>query len=248
LPFKKRDDLAWFMLLAGDDRKAVLKPAWKRALRVEGPAFPKNIPHEMKGVPDMARKIFVLFLMILLLGGLDYATSIHRSAFDLAYRELYLLPVFLGAWWFGRKGGLATSLIVSMVYLPCAILAQTFGVAFYVGNLVEVIVFNAVGAIFGTMRDLERRREKEKLEAVMAMAGCVGHELNNPLAIAMQAARLIQEEMGPESEYQGDLQTIVRNLRRMRDLIKKITGIKRVELTHYAANCHIVDLEKSSAA
>lgn len=191
-------------------------------------------------------RIRLLLLLVLIIGMIDYTSSLYRSPFDLIYRELYLVPVFLGAYWFGKKGGVSTGLIASAVYLPCAILAAPAGSALYASNLLELVLFNAVGIVFGTMRDREKAREKEKLEAVMAMAGCVGHELNTPLAIALQATQILLEEVGQESEHHQDLESIERNLQRMRDLIKKITAIDHIELMHYAGKSHIVDLNKSA--
>ena len=192
------------------------------------------------------RRMWFILLLLLIIGAIDYFTNLYRSPFDLVFREFYLIPVFLGAYWFGKSGGVSTGIIASAVYLPCAILAAPAGSSLFASNLIELVLFNAVGVVFGTMRDREKASEKEKLEAVMAMAGCVGHELNNPLAIALQATQIRLEEMEPESEHQQELQSIEKNLKRMRDLIKKITAINHIELTHYVGKSNIVDLNKST--
>ncbi len=191
-------------------------------------------------------RMLIVVSMLLIIGGLNYALAVHGSPIELVYRELYLIPIFLGATWFGKKGGLITSVSASAVFIPCVVLCAPAGGALFVSNFIQLLLFNLLGACFGILRDNEKRREKERLDAVMALAGSVGHELNNPLSIAMQCAEILQEELDLGSEHQDDLKSLVDALERMKNVIKKITKIERIELTHYVGNCYIVDIEKST--
>lgn len=103
-----------------------------------------------------SHKIAIVALLVLLIAFFDYATTFHLSTFDLIYRELYFIPVLLGAYWFGKKGGIFTGLAASAVYLPCAMLGAPMGSATYFSNLLEIAVFNAVGYFVGTYYDLRK--------------------------------------------------------------------------------------------
>lgn len=103
-----------------------------------------------------SHKIAIVALFVLLIAFFDYATTLHLSANDLVYRELYFIPVLLGAYWFGKKGGIFTGLAASVVYLPCAMLGAPMGSATYFSNLLEIVLFNAAGYFVGTYYDLRK--------------------------------------------------------------------------------------------
>ncbi len=192
-------------------------------------------------------RMCVLAAMVLSIALIDYGFGVYASSFDVIYRELYLAPVLLGAFWFGLKGGLVLSAGVAAVYLPCAVLSLTnTSEALYLSNYVEIMIFIFIGLLFGTLRDREKIRRKEKLEAVTAMAGCVRHELNNPLANALLAAEHLREEIGNSPHDHEDMRIMIENLNRMKRVIRKITEIKGIELKHYASNAMILDIDKVS--
>lgn len=101
-------------------------------------------------------KIAIVALFVLLIAFFDYTTAFHLSTFDLIYRELYFIPVLLGAYWFGKKGGVFTGLAASAVYLPCAMLSTPMNSPTYFSNLLEIAAFNAIGYFVGTYYDLRK--------------------------------------------------------------------------------------------
>jgi signal transduction histidine kinase len=201
----------------------------------------------LEGVITIFHRSGVLAAMIVAIALVDYAFDIYESPFDIIYRELYLAPVLLGAYWFGLKGGLLSSAGAAATYFPCVILSLSNTTqAIYFSSYAEIIIFISMGILFGALRDRERVRQKEKLEAVLAMAGSVRHELNNPLANALLAAEHIREETGDNSPSQQDMRIMVENLNRMKRVIQKITSLKRIELKRYASNTMIIDIDKAA--
>ena len=201
----------------------------------------------IEGAITVFHRMAVLAAMIAAIALVDYAFAVYESPFDIIYRELYLAPVLLGAFWFGLKGGLLSSAAVAATYFPCAILSLSNTTnAIYLSNYVEIMIFIFIGLLFGALSDREKIRKKEKMEAVMAMAGSVRHELNNPLANALLAAEHLREEIGNSPHNQEDMRIMVENLNRMKRVIRKITGIKGIELKHYASNTMIIDIDKAS--
>jgi len=193
-------------------------------------------------------RILWIALSMLVVGYLDHVSILRGSSFDYICRELYFIPILLGAAWFGKRGALAASLCASALFLPCVLLAAPISGAQYIGNFMELILFNAVGAGIGVLKDREHRLANEKLEAVKAMAGAVEHELNNPLAIALIAAELIKEEEKPDWDHREDMDTLINSLKRTSGIIKKIAKIDHIELMNYAGDYKIVDVMKSSKA
>lgn len=103
-----------------------------------------------------SHKIAIVIFIILLIALFDYATTLHLSSIDIIYRELYFIPILLGAYWFGKKGGIFTSLAASALYLPCAMMDSPMGSVAYFSNLLEIALFNAAGYFVGTYYDLRR--------------------------------------------------------------------------------------------
>ena len=101
-------------------------------------------------------KFAIVALLVLIIAFFDYATALHLSKIDIVYRELYFIPILIGAYWFGKKGGIFTSLASSAVYLPCAMLGTPLGSATYFSNMLEIVFFNAAGYFVGTYYDLRR--------------------------------------------------------------------------------------------
>ncbi len=197
-------------------------------------------------INDLNRMI--LGAMVIFIAWGDIAFGLYFSSFDIIYRELYLVPVLLGAFWFGLKGAIVLSTTAALILFSCATLkSSNMTGMLIISDYIEILVFITTGVLFGILRDRERMIQKRKLEAVMAMAGTVRHELNNPLANTLLAAEYLREKTGEASDKKPDIDLIINNLKRMKRVIQKITSIDRIELKHYASNTKIIDINKSAA-
>ncbi len=96
----------------------------------------------------------------------------------------------------------------------------------------------------------DRRLEEEKakvevLETVMAMAGTIAHELNQPLTGITGLISLILEETEPGDEMYETFKEIENQAIRIRELVRKFQNITRVEKMRYLGK-EIVDLRRST--
>ena len=69
--------------------------------------------------------------------------------------------------------------------------------------------------------------EAAKMAAVGEMAAGIAHELNNPLTTISGFAELILEELPPDSTQRADLELIVREARRARDVVRRLLDFAR---------------------
>lgn len=109
-------------------------------------------------------------------------------------------------------------------------------------KILEIILFNVVAVVMGILRDREKRREHEKREAILALAGTVAHELNTPLQVVLGSSQLLQDDFEPESEAYGELQNIINNLKIISKLVKKISFLDQFTLKQYDGETKIVDI------
>ncbi|MCG6894656.1 MAG: PAS domain S-box protein [Desulfobacteraceae bacterium] len=91
-----------------------------------------------------------------------------------------------------------------------------------------------------------QRREKERLQNALEMAGAVCHELNNPMQGILMFCESIMDDVSEESRLHGDLKLIVDNVHRMDRTIKSLLNITRYKTKEYINNEKIFDISKAS--
>lgn len=89
--------------------------------------------------------------------------------------------------------------------------------------------------------------EKEKMAAILELAGAAAHEINQPLTVIIGNIDLLlsQDKLG-EEEVRKTLGTINRSARDMADIVKKMAKIRRYETKSYVEKIKILDIDKSS--
>jgi glucose-6-phosphate-specific signal transduction histidine kinase len=111
----------------------------------------------MNVLTSLQKKMLVSFLIF----GISlwhYTTSIHHPIYHVIHRELYLIPIVLAAYWFGKKGGLTVSVIASALFLPWAFQSAHVSTSYHVNNVLEILMFNGVAYLLGVYRDASKAR------------------------------------------------------------------------------------------
>jgi PAS domain S-box-containing protein len=105
-----------------------------------------------------------------------------------------------------------------------------------------------------TISDISWRKQaevellhKEKLQAVVEMAGAVCHEMNQPMQVALVqlAECLLMEEFEREPVKQK-AENIRQQLNALREMSRKLMHITRYETRDYVKGEKIIDIDKSS--
>lgn len=93
-----------------------------------------------------------------------YLTPLHLPALHDIFQRLYYLPIILAALWFGLRGGLTTSIIVSIVYVPHILFQWGDRPSLELEKFLEILLYNVVGGITGFLcqKEGERREELER--------------------------------------------------------------------------------------
>ena len=160
------------------------------------------------------RMLLLCWLPILLIGALHYGTDDSQAWLHNVFRRLYYLPIIVAAFHAGVGGGLSASLVVSLSYLPHAFL--------HIGHLahmdpagtwekaLEIVLYNAIGAVAGYLAGAEQRRarqlraaldEQRRLQRQLVRAGRLGalgelvagvsHEIKTPLHALRGTAEIV---------------------------------------------------------
>jgi signal transduction histidine kinase len=160
------------------------------------------------------QKIFIVFILIFFVTLLHYLTASDYGFRHVFFRELYFLPILLAALWLGLFGGLATSLLISLVYGPYILLYAPGPGIHNLGNILELILFNFVGFLVGWMRDKEiaqqyKLRKVESLAAIGRAVSMIAHDLKSPLVSIGGLSRQLSEKIDADS-VQGNKIEVIR--------------------------------------
>lgn len=105
--------------------------------------------------------LIVALLAIVTILHLFTTTSPAAMSMHMLYRRLYYLPIIYAGFVFGRRGGFITALAAGLLFAPHAQLSLGGLFGANVDNLYEIVMYVAIGVLFGWLRDLEEVRTKD---------------------------------------------------------------------------------------
>ncbi len=181
---------------------------------------------------DPYRRGIIVFLIVVI-SLAHYLTGDELVYLHVIYREMYFLPVVLAGFWFGLRGGLAASLAVTAAYLPFVFQRADRFTGHEFGNLLEIMLYFAVGLLVGWMRDREKRRQEQqrRMESLAAMGkgiSCIAHDMKTPLtAIGGFARQLRRRTAGDDPDSLKKLDIIIGQTDRLELMITDMLAFAR---------------------
>ena len=107
-------------------------------------------------------RVALLTASILGISLLHYLTPLHRPVLHDIFQRLYYIPIIYAAFWFGLRGGLVSSIVVSILYAPHILFQWGGGPFLEMEKFLEIVLYNVVGGITGFLSQREEeRRERE---------------------------------------------------------------------------------------
>ncbi len=152
----------------------------------------------------MHTKKYSAILIIVLVGSityLQYSTISPVRTLHNIFRELYYIPVFMGALTYGLAGALLSYLLVFCLYFPYVIMTWPGSLLNETNRLLPLLLqgFFAVMAGYLVDRDRKHRGQLERdryLADIGRIATVIVHDLKNPLIAIEGFARRIKEGKG----------------------------------------------------
>jgi signal transduction histidine kinase len=110
-----------------------------------------------------SRQLAAVILGILFVTVLHYTTPTSKPLYHEVYNRLYYIPIILGAFYYGLRGGITVSLVVSLLFIPHIMVDWGGLLAGNYNMVAEIFLYIVVGAVTGFLVSSERRY-REKLE------------------------------------------------------------------------------------
>lgn len=106
------------------------------------------------------KELMTIIIMIIVITLLHYSTIMSKWELHIFYRRLYYIPIILAAFRYRLKGGIITSVAVSILYAPHLILYIRGINITSLNQYFEIILFITIGIITGKLVDLHYKKEK----------------------------------------------------------------------------------------
>jgi signal transduction histidine kinase len=160
------------------------------------------------------RTLLLVWAPIAAIGIAHYATGPELLWVHNVLRRLYYLPIIMGAFQAGLRGGIAAATVASLTYLPHAFLhmghlAHTDPGA-PIEKALEIVLYNLAGLLAGGFASRERRgraelrialEEQQRLQRQLVRSGRlsalgevvagIAHEIRNPLHALRGTAEIV---------------------------------------------------------
>lgn len=202
------------------------------------------------------RALSYLWLPVLAISAAHFATPPSYDWLHDVFRRLYYIPIIVGAFLFGLRGALVTSLVATALYVPHAfwltgpharhhgmIHADPTGTA---NKVLELLLYNVVALATGLLvereqrarRDLEQKiREMQAIEQQLIRAGRLqslgeltaglAHEIKNPLASLKTAAAIVADEIAETSPRRKMVGILQKEIDRLAALLERFLSFAR---------------------
>lgn len=179
---------------------------------------------------------------------IHFATDHHLVELHNVYRRLYYIPIVLGAFAAGIRGGLGVAVAATLGYLPHAFFAEHHDPAPAIDKLLEMVLYLAIGVLTGWLVEQQDRvreqlesalSERNALESQLVRAGKLSalgelsaglaHEIRNPLASILGAAESFVGDLEPghPKHLLGEL--MIKEVHRLNGVVTRFASFARAE-------------------
>ena len=117
-----------------------------------------------KGYRDKKR-ILIIFLLLSLITVLHYFTPIRDKQFHDMFRRFYYIPIILGSFWFGIRGGVVIPLLAGFLFAPHVLFQWREFPTREIDQYLEIIVYFSVGIVTGVVAEKEKRQREKYQQA-----------------------------------------------------------------------------------
>lgn len=202
------------------------------------------------------RAWLLLWLPILAVTAAHFGTPTQHEWLHDVLRRLYYIPIIVGAFVFGVRGAIVTSVVVTAGYLPHAfwltgthahhagmIHADPTGTA---NKVLELLLYNVVALVTGLLVEREQRARRVierkviemkamerqlvragRLHALGEMTAGLAHEIRNPLASLKTAAAIVADEIPETSPRRKMVVILEKEIDRLAALLERFLAFAR---------------------
>lgn len=201
-----------------------------------------NIIRQIKPTDHLTFYSSAILLTIISITIVHYVTLQEEIILHVIYRELYFIPIIFAGFWFGLKGGLITSLLVSTFYLPIVIGIPNDFNGHKFGDLSQILIFNVIGFLVGWLqeRELHRQTIKSKEDGLIKIGkavSCIAHDMKTPLVAIGGFTRQIRRTLVDNENIQKKLDIVLKQTQRLESMVQDMLNFSKPLELDCKQNC-----------
>ena len=177
-------------------------------------------------------KTIIIGILVIAIGFIHLITWQHQYQYYIVYRELYFIPLIMASFWFGLRGSLITSLLITAFYISFTLVPLRGFIPDKFDTVMEILLLNGMAIVLGILRDRERieRQRSEKAEMLAAIGkaiSAVAHDMKTPLMAIGGFSRQILKKLGESDPNREKLSIILQEAQRMENMVKDMLDFAR---------------------
>ncbi|OGL40490.1 MAG: hypothetical protein A3C43_00875 [Candidatus Schekmanbacteria bacterium RIFCSPHIGHO2_02_FULL_38_11] len=102
------------------------------------------------------KKILTVALILFVITALHYFTPIRDKQFHDMFRRLYYIPIILGSFWFGIRGGISIPILAGFLFAPHVLFQWREFPTHEIDQYLEILIFMTVGIVTGFAAEKEK--------------------------------------------------------------------------------------------
>jgi len=103
-------------------------------------------------------RLAIIAGLLLLVTALHYLTTTQMVAAHDVYRRLYYVPIVFGGLWFALRGGILTSILASLLYMPHVLFHWQHHPSIALEQYLEIVLYNVIGGLTGFLAQREQQQ------------------------------------------------------------------------------------------
>jgi two-component system sensor histidine kinase HydH len=116
-------------------------------------------------------RLAIIAGLLLLVTALHYTTTTQKANAHDIYRRLYYVPIILGGVWFALRGGITTSILASLLYMPHVLIHWQHQPSVALEQYLEIVLYNVIGCLTGFLAQRERQQKLRYQKAAETLEG-----------------------------------------------------------------------------
>jgi len=104
-------------------------------------------------------RLSIIAGLLLAVTAMHYLTTTQLVNAHDVYRRLYYVPIVLGGVWFALRGGIVTSIIASLLYMPHVLFHWQHHPSIALEQYLEIVLYNVIGCLTGFLAERERQQK-----------------------------------------------------------------------------------------
>lgn len=168
----------------------------------------------------------------------------HSHFMHVTHARLCYIPIVLGAFWFGLRGGLLSAAIISFFSFVYIYLIAVKDPHELMNEYMEIVFYFAIAALSGFLLDRDKKirareqeaekrlQQSERLSMMGQMAASIAHEVKNPLGSIKGAAQIIKDKSTPEKDRDEFAQIIEKESDRLDKVVRDFLSYSRQAPSH----------------